>query len=298
MVIIIISEFLSLLFSCSSLYCWIFNCSKLQILHRRNRTLVSAQVLFTLKCTITMFNLMFTSPISSCRAQSWPFYFGLIVPFGLIYIFNVAIFIIIISSMIRRTNLQKNIANGDKHKKLKENFWITVGLTILLGVSWVFGMLATAGLPNYIRIPFDIVFTVLASLQGVFVFLFYCVRCPECRQLWKNWILCRFTKKSQLRGSTTVSQPTNSTSNTSTGTLQRLTDMAATLNLKLSNKQTGGNDSTLPPTDTTTSGIQPALEVEHRGGSGYFKDDYTERITFYEEPSNEGKLLANEDEDI
>ena len=240
-----------------------------------------------------MFNLMLTSPISSCRAQSWPFYFGLIVPFGLIYIFNFAVFIIIISSMIRRTNLQKNIANGDKHKKLKENFWITVGLTILFGVSWVFGMLATAGLPDYIRIPFDIVFTVLASLQGVFVFLFYCVRSPECRQLWKNWILCRFTKKSQLRTSTTVSQPTNSTSNTSTGTLQSLTDMAATLISNLSNKQTGGNDSTLPPTDTTTSGIQPALELEHRGGSGYFKDDYTERITFDEGPSNEGILIAN-----
>ena len=247
-----------------------------------------------------MANFMLTSPHSSCRAQSWPFYFGLIVPFGLIYIFNIAIFIIIISSLIKRINMQKKITKGDMHKNLKENFWITVGLTILFGISWVFGMMATAGLPNYIRLPFDIVFTVLASLQGVFVFLFYCVRSPECRQLWKNWMLCRFTKRSQLRTLTTVSQRSKSTADTSTGTQRRLTGMVDTLKANLFNQQTGRNDNTLPSTDTNISGIPPALELEHRGAtsSGYFEDDFTEKITFDEGPVNEGILIANERLDI
>ena len=237
---------------------------------------------------------MLSSPNSSCRAQSWPFYFGLIVPFGLIYIFNISIFIIIISSLIRRISIQKKIANSDMHKKLKENFWITVGLTILFGISWVFGMLATAGLPHYIRLPFDIVFTVLASLQGVFVFLFYCLKSPECRQLWKNWMLCRFTKKSQLRISTT--QRSKSTGDTSTGTQRRLTGMVDTLKINLFNKQTGRNDNILPSTVTNMSGIPPALELEHRGatGSGYFEDGLTEKITF----DNDGIVISNEEQDI
>ena len=160
----------------------------------------------------------------------------------------------------------------------------------------MFGMLATAGLPNYIRIPFDIVFTVLASLQGVFIFLFYCVRSPECRQLWKNWMLCRFTKKSQLRTLTTDSQRSKSTADTSTGTQQHQTGMVDTLKANLFNKQTGRNDNTLTSTDTNISGIPHALELERRGAtsSGFLEDDFTEKITFDEGPGNEGILITKD----
>ena len=225
---------------------------------------------------------------SSCRAQSWPFYFGLILPFGLIYIFNIIIFIIIIVNLIRRPNVQKEASKGGNLKKVKENFWVTVGLSVLFGVSWVFGLLATAGLPDYIRLPFDIVFTLLASLQGVFVLLLNCVKSQECRQLWNNWLHCRFTKKSQSRILTTGAPHTSTSSGVPTGRFSRLGSRVATLNRFIFKRHNYNvaqtSDSAHPP----TSESMPPIELVYQGeklGEGNKENEYTETISFHDEYS-------------
>ena len=257
----------------------------------------------------------------SCRAQGWPFYFGLILPFGLIYIFNIIMFIIIIVNLIRRPNVQKEAAKGGNFKKLKENFWLTIGLSILFGVLWVFGMLATAGLPVYIRIPFDIVFTVLVSLQGVFLFLLYCVKSPESRKLWKNWMLCRFTKRSQSQVSTSGSHRKRSTTAMSSGTgsgtkLSHLGSRIAAMNQYFVNPFSR-KQSTLTSTDISSSVVSPPpmttspIELVRQDNAmlGYYEDEFTEKIAFKDHysvesvyfgmtpddkgPSKEGRLITN-----
>ena len=257
----------------------------------------------------------------SCRAQGWPFYFGLILPFGLIYIFNIVMFIIIIVNLIRRPNVQKEAAKGGNFKKLKENFWITVGLSVLFGVLWIFGLLASAGLPDYIRIPFDVIFTVLASFQGVFVFLLYCVKSPECQQLWKNWMLCRFTKRQQSQVSTSGSNRTKSTAGTSSGThsgtkRSRLGIRVASMNQYFVNPFSR-KQNTLTSTDFSSSVLSPPplssspIELVRKDTAmlGQYEDEFTEKISFQdqysvdsvyfgiapddEEPSEEGRVIAN-----
>ena len=214
--------------------------------------------------------------------------------------------------------MQKEAARGGNYKKLKENFWLTIGLSILLGVSWIFGLLASAGLPDYLRITFDIVFTVLASFQGVFLFLLYCVRSPECRKLWKNWMLCRFTKRSQSQVSTTGSHRTRSTTDTSNGTmLSRLGSRVASMNQffasPFSRKQ-----NTLTSTDFSSSVLSPPpmsptspIELVRKDSAmlGQYEDEFTEKVTFQDQfsvnsvyygvapdddhPSMEGVVIGN-----
>ena len=204
-------------------------------------------------------------------------------------------FIIIIVNLIRRPNVQKEAAKGGNFKKLKENFWLTIGLSVLLGVSWIFGLLATAGLPGYLRIPFDIVFTVLASLQGVFLFLLYCVRSPECRKLWKNWMLCRFTKRSQSQVSTSGSHRTRSTTatRTSSGTvLSRLGSRVASMNQYFVNPF-NRKQNTLTSTDFSSSVLSPPpmspspIELVRKDTAmlGQYEEEFTEKITFQDQYS-------------
>ena len=200
-------------------------------------------------------------------------------------------FIIIIVNLIRRPNVQKEAAKGGNFKKLKENFWLTIGLSVLLGVSWIFGLLATAGLPGYFRIPFDIVFTVLASLQGVFLFLLYCVRSPECRKLWKNWMLCRFTKRSQSQVSTSGSHRTTSTTATSSGNvLSRLGSRVASMNQYIASPFSR-KQNTLTSTDFTSSVVSPPpmstspIELVRKDTAmlGQYEEEFTEKITLKDE---------------
>ena len=204
-------------------------------------------------------------------------------------------FIIIIVNLIRRPNVQKEAAKGGNLKKVKENFWVTVGLSVLFGVSWVFGLLATAGLPNYIRLLFDIIFTVLASFQGVFVFLLNCVKSQECRQLWNNWLHCRFTKSSQSKVLTTGAPHTSTSSGAQTGRFSRLGSRVATLNRFVINPFNRHNynvthtsasisDSAHPP----PSESMPPIELVHVGerlGEKNKDNEYTETISFHDEYS-------------
>ena len=213
------------------------------------------------------------TPFCSCRAQSWPFYFGLILPFGVIYIFNIALFVIILGNFIRRPNVQKEAQKVGQLKRLKENFWVSVGLFVLFGVSWVFGMLATAGLPNYIRIGFDVIFTILASLQGLFVFLFYCLKSPECRRLWMDWLHCRFTQAS--RTTTSSSGHNRGKSSQGASTLRETgsthinsipkPSLAATLNSHVFNQFNRRSKNVYTSTNYSSSVMSPSpFELTHK----------------------------------
>ena len=194
--------------------------------------------------------------------------------------------------------MKKEISKAG-NSRLKENFWVTVGLTILFGISWAFGMLATAGLPDYIRIPFDIIFTVLASIQGVLVFLLYCIKSPECRELWKNWMLCRFTKMSKLQKSPHHMKPKSKGVSWGTKKGSKYLNLGKiTLSQSQCNPSSGENktlssvnisSSVLSPPPNSTVSIELAQYINQGAVTGdderCLKDDFTERMSFYDKYS-------------
>ena len=63
---------------------------------------------------------------------------------------------------------------------MKERLRIIIAFALLLGLTWVFGFLVVS---NDI-VAFQYIFCVLSTLQGFFIFLFYCVRNKNIREAW------------------------------------------------------------------------------------------------------------------
>ena len=104
---------------------------------------------------------------------------------------NWIIFILIFASLLCRSNVRKEMGGKGRLRKLKENFIIALGLSLLFGMSWAVGLLASSDLPGAVRYPAEWVFTLATAFLGVYLFIFYVPRPLEGRQFWKRWLLCR-----------------------------------------------------------------------------------------------------------
>ena len=82
--------------------------------------------------------------------------------------------------------------SGKKDNQWKENLAVSAILSVLFGLGWASGFLASTDVEvDFIRVPFEWVFTVLNCSQGVLIFYVYCLRPPEVRKKLKHMIsLC------------------------------------------------------------------------------------------------------------
>ena len=148
--------------------------------------------------------------LPSCRPEGWPFYFGVILPFGLIYIFNWTMFAIIMFFMGRRL-IQKHKktevkVKGEKHtKEYKQLIVIALCLSVMFGLGWVFGLLVP--IPNRdFSIVAQYLFAIFIGIHGVFIFIFHCLRSNDVRKEWKHWfytVCCCRRKPDHLLSSIT-----------------------------------------------------------------------------------------------
>ena len=126
----------------------------------------------------------------SCCAFNAPYYIGMVVPFLLVYIFNWVIFIIIIASLIQNNIVQSKVKADTKMNKrfFKQQFLIAVTLSILFGLGWGIGLLATQDIHTNktVRDLFAALFVLTTAFYGVFVFIVRCVRSQEVRNTWKR----------------------------------------------------------------------------------------------------------------
>ena len=126
----------------------------------------------------------------SCRAFNEPYYIGMIVPFLIIYLFNWVVFIIIIVSLLRKT-LQSDIKtkNNNNITFVRQQLIITITLSILLGLGWGIGLLATQDIHTNktVRDLFATLFVIITAFHGLFIFIMHCLRSKEVRNTWKRW---------------------------------------------------------------------------------------------------------------
>ena len=107
-----------------------------------------------------------------------------------------------------KPDVRKESSENGKLRKLKENFTIALGLSLLFGLGWAFGLLASSDLPGAVRYPAEWIFTLMTAFLGVYLFVLYILRSAEARRLWKSWLLCQFKKKPSLGASSTTGSPT------------------------------------------------------------------------------------------
>ena len=95
----------------------------------------------------------------------------------------------------------------DKKKEFKKHFLLALGLSLVFGLGWGFGLLATTSNIQELTFAIQIIFSLFVGSQGVLIFLFHIVRPSRVRQQWKNWLCCGKRSKSLL-----VSSPKSPTS--------------------------------------------------------------------------------------
>lgn len=117
----------------------------------------------------------------SCFMNLGPsFYFAQLFPIALILTINTGVFIIVIYNLTcgRKMTSMKEPNAATQRAELLRRLQNAIAIGTLLGLSWVSGFMAIGSA----RFFFNVVFVICTSLQGVFIFLLFCVRLPEVRQ--------------------------------------------------------------------------------------------------------------------
>ena len=117
-------------------------------------------------------------------------YFGLLLPIGLIILHNFISFIIIMNRLCRRK--LPNLGDPER-TNYKRQFQNGFAMTVLMGLTWASAFLAIDYFSSFI---FSIIFCVFNGLQGLFVFVLFCLRQPDVRSLCK---CCKMDARSMKR---------------------------------------------------------------------------------------------------
>ncbi|XP_038052395.1 adhesion G-protein coupled receptor G6-like [Patiria miniata] len=97
-------------------------------------------------------------------------YLGLLAPIGLILIHNIITFILVMRSLLK-------VREASHSQQISKRLQNAVAISALMGVTWCFGFLAIEGA----TFAFQLIFCLANSLQGVVVFIMFCVRREEVR---------------------------------------------------------------------------------------------------------------------
>ena len=132
------------------------------------------------------YNELLSDPFS-CRPTKWPFWFGWLLPFGAIYIFNWIMFILIMFSLVRHAAKSADTNTTSTRSVVLRHLFIAIVLSIMFGLGWAFGLIGTSDLPEEVYVPAQYIFSIFIGLQGVFIFFFHALRSTDAREEWKRW---------------------------------------------------------------------------------------------------------------
>lgn len=123
----------------------------------------------------------------SCRATQWPFWFGFLMPFIAVYIFDWIMFIVILTSVIRqrRNNPKKNSVQLS-NKMYKQNLVIALSLSVMFGLGWGAGLLATSSPFEGVTLTLQIIFSIFVGAQGILLLILHGMRNSNVLKAWKR----------------------------------------------------------------------------------------------------------------
>ncbi len=132
--------------------------------------------------------------IYSCRPTDYPYWYGMLVPFGIIYLFNWTMFVIIMIMMLKRTHV--NAKYSEKEMSIiaqgKRLTLTAGGLSIVFGLGWGVGiatLLSSTIDLDEVHFAFQVIFSILVGFHGLLMFLFYGICQKEVREVWKSWLI-------------------------------------------------------------------------------------------------------------
>ena len=119
-------------------------------------------------------------------------------------------FIIILVSIIKhkRSIHSKGKKSDERNfKTYKENFIIALSLSVVFGLGWGFGLLATSFPEMGVTITLQVLFSIFVGAQGALLFILYGIRNGDARDLWKQcWF--RLDRRRRILSFMTTSKST------------------------------------------------------------------------------------------
>ena len=120
---------------------------------------------------------------------------------------------------MRRLTCGRKTTSLDRNKREEtlKRVHNAIAITFLLGLTWVFGLLSLIHEDS--SLGFQYLFGIFNSLQGVLIFVMFCVRQEEVVAMWKEWISCGKDQKShgksvsQSSGTVSDSKPKTTPAN-------------------------------------------------------------------------------------
>ncbi|XP_067853438.1 adhesion G-protein coupled receptor G6-like [Heptranchias perlo] len=111
------------------------------------------------------------------------FYVAVVAYFGLIFLVNLAMFIVVLSQIqAMKTKRHSNSGQDGFLHHLKS----CTSLTILLGLTWGFAFFAWGPA----QVTFMYLFSIFNTLQGFFLFMFHCLMKENVRTQWRVHLCC------------------------------------------------------------------------------------------------------------
>ena len=121
-----------------------------------------------------------------------PFQIGFLTPAVLILIINTIAFVLIIRSLL--TSGSK--VSADKRATGLQQARRASAIMVVLGLTWLFGVLAVRDA----KLIFQYLFCIFNSIQGLLVFIFYCVLSSETKAKYRKLLRSKNKETSETSG--------------------------------------------------------------------------------------------------
>ncbi|XP_029985371.1 adhesion G-protein coupled receptor G6 isoform X3 [Sphaeramia orbicularis] len=131
--------------------------------------------------------------------------------FCLVFLLNVAMFIVVMMQICGRNGKR---SNRTLREEVLRNLRSVVSLTFLLGMTWGFAFFAWGP----VALAFMYLFAIFNSLQGLFIFIFHCALKENVQKQWRRYLCCgRFRLSDNSDWSKTATNNTKKVSSDNLG---------------------------------------------------------------------------------
>ncbi|XP_070705940.1 adhesion G-protein coupled receptor G6 [Pempheris klunzingeri] len=131
--------------------------------------------------------------------------------FCLVFLLNVAMFIVVMLQICGRNGKR---SNRTLREEVLRNLRSVISLTFLLGMTWGFALFAWGP----VNLAFMYLFSIFNSLQGLFIFIFHCALKENVQKQWRRYLCCgRFRLSDNSDWSKTATNNTKKVSSDNLG---------------------------------------------------------------------------------
>ena len=139
--------------------------------------------------------------LRSCRVTGISFYIAFLVPTVAVLVFNIIVFLLVVKALLGTRISNNRTKHGIVH------FRRVLGIAVVFGITWLFGVLAIGEL----KLIFQYLFCITNAFQGFMIFILYCLTDRKVRERLVRFLCALGDPKNENRilNTTSTQRPTD-----------------------------------------------------------------------------------------